>query len=405
MAQAHDDESGGLRRRSFLGLLGAGAAGVAVGAGGMAAASAATAASADADGAVGTATVPFIGEHQAGIATPPQARAEFIGFTLQPGADRATVRDLMRRWTPLAAALTAGVEHPDDPIPELAGDPSSLTITVGFGPGLFEAVGLPEQRPAGVADLVEFNGDELDPAWSGGDLLLQIRADDSLAVGHAASAMIAAAAPTAEVRWRQQGFAKAAGVSPGETTRNLMGQKDGTANDPPDSERFAATVWASGPDYPDWYAGGTTLVLRRIRMDLGAWSAAGERARDRVLGRHIDSGAPLGETDEFAPVPLTAQHPDGSLVIPSSSHVRIAHPDSNRGARMVRRSYSYLDGGEAGLLFVALQADAGQGFIPVMSRMAVGDDLNRFVTHIGSAVFALPPGVADGEYWGQSLLA
>ena len=42
------------------------------------------------------------------------------------------------------------------------------------------------------------------------------------------------------------------------------------------------------------------------------------------------------------------------------------------------------------------QADATRGFIPVMSRMAFGDDLNRFVTPVGSAAFAVPPGIRTG---------
>jgi dye decolorizing peroxidase len=393
----------GLRRRSFLGLLGAGAAGVAVGVGGTAAVQASQSSSAST--AVGTATVPFYGDYQAGIATPAQARAELVAFDLASGAGLAEVRTLMQRWTSLAAALTIGAEHPDDPIPQLAANPASLTLTVGFGPRLFVVIGRADQRPAGVSVFPPFAKDELDPAYSGGDLLIQACSEDAVAASHAVEALTAAAAGIAAPRWRQAGFQRTPGVAEGETARNLMGQKDGTANDAPDSERFAATVWAAGPEYPAWYVGGTTLVLRRIRMDLQSWAQSETRTRERIIGRHLDTGAPLGETDEFAPVPLNAQTPEGQLQIPSSSHVRIAHPDTNSGARMVRRGYNYTEAGESGLLFIALQADATRGFIPVMSRMASGDDLNRFVTHVGSAVFALPPGVREGEYWGEGLLA
>lgn len=389
-----------VRRRAFLGLLGAGAAGVAVGAGGVAVASRAI----GSDGSPAAATVPFHGAHQAGIATPAQAHAVLLGLDLADGATRDDVRALLQRWTPLAAALAAGAAPPDDPLPQLAGNPARLTVTVGFGPRLFDRTGLAAERPAGVADLPPFQGDDLQPQFSGGDLLLQLCADDALTLSHAAQALVAGAAPTAAVRWRQTGFLDAAALAAGRTPRNLMGSKDGTANDPADSERFAQTVWAQGPEYPAWFASGTTLVLRRIRMDLSSWSAADLRTRERVVGREMDSGAPLGTSEEFAPVPLTAQDEAGRLVVPSSSHVRIAHPDTNRGARMVRRGYNYVDGAESGLLFIALQADATRGFLPVMARMAVGDDLNRFVQHTGSAVFALPPGVPEGGYWGQQLL-
>lgn len=394
--------SGGVRRRTFLGLLGAGAAGVAVGVGGTVAVQAAT--SGGPSNAVGQTTVPFYGEHQAGIATPAQARAELVAFDVADGAGLAQVRALMQRWTALAAALTAGQQHPDDPIPQLAGNPASLTLTIGFGPRLFDIIGRPDQRPAGVSVYPPFAGDELQDAYSEGDLLIQSCSNDALAASHAVDALAAAADGVATLRWRQSGFQRSTEVAEGETARNLMGQKDGTANDPADSQRFADTVWAAPTGNPGWYVGGTTLVLRRIRMDLAAWGRADTRTRERVIGRTLDTGAPLGQTDEFAPVPLNAQDADGRLIIPSSSHVRISHPDSNSGARMFRRGYNYSEAGESGLLFIALQADATRGFIPVMSRMAFGDDLNRFVTHTGSAVFALPPGVRAGEYWGQSLL-
>lgn len=389
-------------RRSFLGLLGAGAAGVAVGAGGTLAVQSATADRSSDE--IGASTVPFYGEHQAGIATPAPARAELAAFDLVDGAGLAEVRGLLQRWTALAAALAAGAEHPDDPIPQLAGNPASLTLTVGFGPRLFDVIGMPDQRPSGVSVYPPFAKDQLQARYSDGDLLIQACSQDALAASHAVAALTSVAAGVAAPRWRQSGFQHTPAVAQGQTPRNLMGNKDGTANDPTDSERFAATVWADGPGYPAWYLGGTTMVVRRIRMDLQAWGAADTRTRERVIGRTLDSGAPLGETDEFAPVPLNAQEPDGQLVIPSSSHVRISHPDTNDGARMFRRGYNYSEAGESGLLFIALQADATRGFIPVMSRMAFGDDLNRFVTHIGSAAFALPPGVPQGGYWGQSLL-
>ncbi len=406
MADAVDDgrPSDGVRRRTFLSLLGAGAAGAAVGVAGTAAVH--TAGQERPATSVGARTVAFYGVHQAGIDTPPpQARAELIAFDLVEPAGVAEIRDLMRRWTDLSAALAAGHEHPDDPVPQLAQNPSSLTLTVGFGPRFFDIIGRPELRPAGVAVYPPFAKDRLEPRYSDGDILIQACADDALTASHAADALRASASPTAAVRWRQAGFQHSAGVAQGQTPRNLMGHKDGTANDPSDSERFAATVWASGPGYPAWYIGGTTLVVRRIRIDLDAWGAADLRTRERTIGRHLDSGAPLGEDDEFDPVPLDAQNADGQLQIPGSAHVRIAHPDTNAGARMFRRGYNYSEAGESGLLFIAIGADATHGFIPVMSRMASGDDLNRFVTHTGSAAFAVPPGVQQGQYWGQSLLA
>ena len=393
----------GLSRRSFLGYLGVGVAGAAVGAG----ATAAVGAAADGDGGddVGAAVVAFHGAHQSGIETPPPAQAEFVAFDLPPDASTATVASLLRDWTSLAAALSEGASHELDPVPTLAGEPASLTVTFGFGPRLFDVIGKTGLRPPGVADYPPFQHDELQEEWSGGDLLAQVCAEDSVSVTHASEALISAAAGRAALRWRQAGFGRTVGVAEGQTGRNLMGNKDGTGNDEPGTAAWDQTVWASaGPGVPDWYVGGTTLVVRRIRMDLEPWYAASLRTKERTIGRELESGAPLGTDDEFADVPLQAQQPDGSLQIHSSAHVRLAHPDSNSGARMFRRGWNYSDADGAGLIFVAINADSTTGFLPVQSRIAAGDDLNHFTTAIGSAAFAVPPGVAPGQYVGQTLL-
>jgi deferrochelatase/peroxidase EfeB len=60
---------------------------------------------------------------------------------------------------------------------------------------------------------------------------------------------------------------------------------------------------------------------------------------------------------------------------------------------------------EAGLIFIAFQRDPRTGFIKIFDKMAKFDLLNQFTTHIGSAVFACPPGVAEGEFIGQGLFA
>jgi dye decolorizing peroxidase len=77
---------------------------------------------------------------------------------------------------------------------------------------------------------------------------------------------------------------------------------------------------------------------------------------------------------------------------------------------MRRRGYSFDDGpnadgtGNQGLIFMAFMADAAATFVPVQRRLDASDALNRWITHIGSAVFAVAPGAADGEYVGKSLL-
>ncbi|MBA3488235.1 MAG: Dyp-type peroxidase, partial [Longispora sp.] len=126
----------------------------------------------------GTMTVPFYGVHQAGVETPPQANAAFVAFDLLVGNDRDAVIRLMRMLTDDAARLTQGRPALADTEPELAHLPSGLTVTFGFGPGLFRAAGVEDRRPPSVAPLPSFAIDKLDPRWTGGDLLVQICADD-----------------------------------------------------------------------------------------------------------------------------------------------------------------------------------------------------------------------------------
>ena len=57
-----------------------------------------------------------------------------------------------------------------------------------------------------------------------------------------------------------------------------------------------------------------------------------------------------------------------------------------------------------GLLFAAFQADPVRQFVPMQQRLAAGDLLNFWTTPIGSAVFAILPGPAEGEILGQALV-
>jgi hypothetical protein len=97
--------------------------------------------------------------------------------------------------------------------------------------------------------------------------------------------------------------------------------------------------------------------------------------QEQSVGRHKNSGAPLGRDHEFDPPDLTATRNDGDLLIPESTHIRLATAGSNEGAQILRRPYSYNDGVDftierwpswrrgveydAGLLFVCYQRDYG----------------------------------------------
>src|SRR5262249_41435918 len=150
---------------------------------------------------------------------------------------------------------------------------------------------------------------------------------------------------TVTMRWSQLGFGRTATTSRSQDTpRNLMGMKDGTANiRAEDTDAMRRFVWLGGGVEPVWMSGGTYMVTRRIRMLLEIWDRSSLDAQEQPIGRHKYSGAPLGRSDEFAPLPLDAEQ-DGKPLIPVDAHVRLASAEANDGQRILRRGYSFTDG-------------------------------------------------------------
>ncbi|NKZ07842.1 iron uptake transporter deferrochelatase/peroxidase subunit [Actinomadura latina] len=403
-----EERTRGVTRRWVLGT--AGGAGVA----GLAAGGLAGQHRAGGDGppltAVGATAVPFHGRHQAGITTPAQACGHLAAFDLRPGAGRAGAAALLRRWSAAAEAMTAGRPPAGDDQVALDAGPSSLTVTFGFGRSFFGKTGLADRMPDALVEMPPFAADALDRSRGDGDLWVQIGADDPLVAVHALRMLEKGAARTAKVRWMMSGFNRAPGATDRpKTVRNLMGQVDGTGNPRPteyDAKVFVAD--AGGPHA--WMNGGSYAIVRRIRMLLDAWDRLPAARQERVIGRRKSDGAPLSGGTETTPPNLGAVRPDGSLAIPGDAHVRVAAPSSNGGAAMLRRGFSYHDGlrpdgaPDAGLLFIAWQADPTTGFIQVQRKLDGADGLTRYLRHESSAVFAVPGGAVPGGYVGQSLL-
>ena len=374
---------------------------------------------------------PFLGEHQGGIGTPQTSNSYFLAFDLVT-AKRAEVVALLRRWTEAAARLSGGdtaVALGDDPAQPASDSgealglgPSRLTVTFGFGAGLFlkdghDRYGLAARRPAALVDLPRFTGDQLVASHTGGDLSVQACADDPQVAFHAARQLARLAYGAADVRWGQAGFLSRPGGA--KTPRNLMGFKDGTVNP---SHREPATmtkfIWV-GDEGPDWMRGGSYVVARRVRMALEHWDRMKLGFQEQTFGRRKYSGAPLGGKDEFDPVDLAKTDKDGNPLIAETAHIRLAAAATNDGAQLMRRPYSYNDGVDftaerwppwrqgmeydSGLHFICYQRDPRTGFIKIFERMSKLDMLNQFVTHVGSGLFACPGGMAKGEFVGQRL--
>jgi len=78
---------------------------------------------------------------------------------------------------------------------------------------------------------------------------------------------------------------------------------------------------------------------------------------------------------------------------------------------MLRRGYNFVDGSDgsghldAGLFFLAFVRDPQTQFVPIQRALANKDKMMEYLEHNGSALFAVPPGLREGEYWGQGLFA
>ena len=346
------------------------------------------------------------GAHQAGVATVPAAHVRYVSYALHADTDRAGIARLFRILTDDVEGLVSGGAPLADSEPELAARPARLTVTVGVGRGLVDRVD-PALRPPWLGDLPAFARDALDGRHDGGDLLILVQADDPLPVAHAARMLDRDIRGFATRIWTQQGFRPARGAeASGSTMRNLMGQVDGTINPRPDDADFDGLVWIDGTesDAAPWLAGGTALVLRRIRMELDTWDRVDRPGRELALGRRMADGAPLTGGTERTPIDFEQRNPVGLPVVPSYAHVRRAH-STDPNERIVRRAANYDDGTEAGLLFGCFQRDPARQFVPIQRRLDELDLLNEWVVHTGSAVFAILPGFRSGDTLGAALMA
>ena len=435
-------EQGPSRRRFLTGAAAAGvgaAAGFAAGYGvrGVADADvvpeAVAAAVATSMAAVSDNVVPFYGPRQAGITTPQQERLMFAAFDVTT-RDVDELKRMLGRWSAMAARMTEGKQVSDSPTkpqqpPFDTGEAMdlgahSLTITVGFGPSLFDdRFGLADRRPPELTAFGTIPGDAvMRPELSDGDLCVQACADDPQVVFHAIRNLARAARGTATLRWSQLGFGRASSTGANQVTpRNLMGFKDGTRNvRSDDTAKLDAHVWvgANGTDSTqqlapehEWMRGGSYVVARKIRMEIESWDTDPLDDQEKIFARLKATGAPVTGGDEFADPDYDAVGPDGRPVIDVDAHIRLAAPEQNNGLTILRRGYNYTDGQDpatgklaAGLFFIAFQRDPQTQFKALQTRLGKSDLLNEYIAHIGGGLWACPGGVSGpGDWFGKKL--
>lgn len=423
-------EPTGRQRFSRRALLGGAGVGVVAAAGGVAIGRA-TAAEDTAGGKV----VPFRGDRQAGIITAAQDRLHFASFDVVTDS-RSDLVAMLKAWTDAAERMTRGeetvpggaVDHGDYTPPADTGEAlglsaANLTLTIGFGPGLFgpsasdparrDRFGLEDRKPAALVDLPAFAAERIEPSRSFGDICIQACADDPQVAVHAIRNLARMGLGVVAVRWSQLGFGRTSSTTQSqETPRNMFGFKDGTANlRAEQTDLLDRWVWVGADDNPSsaqWMTGGTYLVARRIRMDIEPWDRANLLEQEQIVGRLKGSGAPLGQEGEFDTPDFNVTS-YGAPMIPRNAHVRLAHPDNLGGIRILRRGYNFTDGSDgfghldAGLFFIAFNRDTSKQFVPMQQVLSRQDAMTEYLIPNGSSVFAIPPGVQPGEWWGQHL--
>jgi deferrochelatase/peroxidase EfeB len=365
----------------------------------------------------GTHSVPFHGEHQAGIATPPQTAAAFLSFDVTTG-DRRELIDLFRTLTDRAAFLTKGGTPPSPEHRHLLGAtvlPDDLTVTVALGASLFDGrYGLAPFKPAQLETMRAFAHDDLDRKITNGDLLVQLCANHRDTVGNAMLDIVNRTRGGMRVRWRVDAFRfppRPVGIP-----RDWMGFKDGVANpDTSDASQMNQAVWVPrGRPEPAWTAGGTYQVLRIIRMHLDKWDELPVEQQERVFGRRKVSGAPLYATDPNASDeldPIYTNDPQGRLT-PLDCHIRLANPQTPQTAAtstILRRSFQYDqspdEGGNPnmGHAFCCFQRELNT-YIAMQTRLE-NERLVRYITPMGGGYFFAVPGVRDAQdYYASGLL-
>ncbi len=351
---------------------------------------------------------PFYGIHQQGIATPAHKHIYFMVLDLHTH-DIPKIKEMFQIWTSYSARLTAGKNvktYSDNPFvpPVDTGEadglnPYNLTLTFGISPTFFSKLGIEKFKPEELKNLPHFPRDQLREEYSGGDVCIQACADDPQIAFHAVRNLVRIARANITMRWSQAGFNSFEG---NDTPRNLFGFKDGTGN--PQGEDLANAVWY---EQNNWLKNGTFLAVRRIQMHLETWDRTNLNGQEETFGRHRDSGAPIGDKQEFDAVDLNKKDEKGKPIIPEISHLHLA---KKTGLQMLRRSFSYASGVDpktgqfdAGLLFISFQKDPQQ-FITIQNSLGNRDKMNEYITHIGSGLFACFAGVKDEhDYLGKAL--
>lgn len=272
----------------------------------------------------------------------------YLELDLRPGASAEEV-----------ARAVAGLREPSTTT-------GGANLVVGFAPELWAELA-PQAAPEGVTSFEGLRGpDGFTMPSTQHDLWLWISAAGDDVIFDMARGIHAALSPWAEITGERGGFTY-------RDSRDLTGFIDGTEN--PTLGEAAAVVAV-----PDDAAGaGSSVALVQVWVhDLDAFEALPVAAQEAVFGRTKADSVELGDDEK-----------------PASAHIaRVVIEEDGEELEVFRRSTSFGNLGEHGLVFVAFSAEQRR-LAMMLDRMVgaadgVRDELTRYSTPITGAYYVVP---------------
>ena len=369
--------------------------------------------STDPVGAAEPSFVDFYGSRQTGIAPPVVPTLGMMASFKVLSPDRAALRDTFIELTDEIQGLMAGrppvirdeaFPPTDSGILGAAPTPDHLSVVASVGASLFDdRYGLSAKAPTELVRMPFLANDRLDPDRTHGDLLLNIDADHPDTLQFALRQLMRRRRRDLVLHWLIDGYTRGAGANQAGAgaPRNLLGFKDGTANlDSSDAGLMDRHVWVQpGDDQPEWTVDGTYQAVRVIRMFVEFWDRTPLAEQEAIIGRHKESGAPLGMANETDTPVFDDAEGDRT---PLDAHIRLANPRTPETEEnlIFRRGFSYTRGFDAagrldmGLAFVSYQRSMSKGFLAVQDRLT-GEPLEEYILPEGGGFFFALPGVPD----------
>lgn len=266
----------------------------------------------------------------------------------------------------LARYLTLDLKHGGDPGPALTkladyADGDSLVVGIGLSLCLTfnKTVEGLKNFPSHIARAVEV------PATHGG-LWLWLRGDDRGALLHRTRQVTAILSEAFETRQIIDGFQY-------RDSRDLTGYEDGTEN--PEGEEAINASIVQGVD--EGMDGSSFVAVQQWLHDLDYFQSLPQATQDNTVGRRISDNEEIEDAPESAHVKRTAQE------------------DFDPEAFVVRRSMPWVEGSDAGLVFVAF-GKSFDAYEALLNRMTGVDDgiidaLFQFTRPLTGGFFWCPP--------------